>query len=90
MKTIVLTVEYRDHDKVVLTNQQGDTYASKSEELMDFLHGCGNNSLIEYIYDFAWQYGRFFHLEDSEKIKAAISERFQLPEEFLTTMMSSK
>ena len=31
-------VEYKDHDKVVLTNRQGDTYTSKSEELMDFLH----------------------------------------------------
>lgn len=37
MEQIILTVEYIDHDKVVLTNANGDTYTSKSEELMDFL-----------------------------------------------------
>lgn len=33
-----LLVEFKDHDKVILTNESGDTYTSKSEELMDFLH----------------------------------------------------
>ena len=34
-----INIEYKDHDKVVLTNENGDTYTSMSEELMDFLHG---------------------------------------------------
>lgn len=40
--------------------------------------------LIQYIYDFAWHYGRLYHIGDAEQIKAAISEKFQLPEEFLS------
>lgn len=39
------------------------------------------DELIEYIYEFAWQFGRAYHIGDFEKIKASISERFQLPEE---------
>ena len=34
---ITLEVQYDEHDKVVLVNRNGDTYTSKSEELMDFL-----------------------------------------------------
>jgi hypothetical protein len=41
------------------------------------------DGLIEYIYDFAWHYGRLFHLGSAEKIKQAIQEHFQLPEEWL-------
>jgi len=35
---VQITVEYKDHDKIVLTNIHGDTYTSKSEELQDFFH----------------------------------------------------
>jgi hypothetical protein len=35
---ITLEVEFKDHDKVVLKNESGSTYTSKSEELMDFLN----------------------------------------------------
>lgn len=40
--------------------------------------------LIDYIYEFAWQYGRLFHTEQSneERLKA-ISKKFMLPEQFL-------
>jgi hypothetical protein len=38
MTEIKIKVEYKDHDKVILTNSKGDTYTSKSEELADFLH----------------------------------------------------
>jgi hypothetical protein len=41
------------------------------------------DGLIEYIYDFAWHYGRLFHLGSAEEIRQAIKERFQLPEEWL-------
>lgn len=34
---IILTVSYENHTDVVLTNKTGDTYTSRSEELMDFL-----------------------------------------------------
>jgi len=41
-------------------------------------------NLIPYIYDFAWNYGRFYHIGDAEKIIAAVKERMQLPEEFIS------
>lgn len=41
-------------------------------------------NLIPYIYDFAWNYGRFFHVGDAEKIIAVVKERIQLPEEFIS------
>lgn len=37
LKKITLEIEFKDHDKVVLINNNGDTYTSKSEELMEFL-----------------------------------------------------
>ena len=39
MKTVTLEIEFKDHRKVVLTDKAGNTYTSKSEELIDFLHG---------------------------------------------------
>ena len=41
MEVVILKIEWVDHDKIVLTNKKGDTYTSKSEELMDFLHYSG-------------------------------------------------
>ena len=41
--------------------------------------------LVDYIYEFAWHYGRLYHIGDAEKIKEAISEKFKLPEEYLKT-----
>jgi len=43
----------------------------------------GEKRLIDYIYEFAWHYGRLYHIGDADKIKQAIKEKFQLPEEFL-------
>lgn len=37
--------------------------------------------LIDYCYEFAWRYGRYYHFGDSDKILARINEVFQLPEE---------
>jgi hypothetical protein len=48
------------------------------------------DGLIEYIYDFAWHYGRLFHLGSAEKIKQAIQEYFQLPEEWLEEAPASQ
>lgn len=31
-----VSVIFPEHDKIVLTNERGDTYTSKSEELIDF------------------------------------------------------
>lgn len=45
METVTLKVEYKDHNKVVLTNKSGDTYTSKSEELRDFLHGQSEKAI---------------------------------------------
>ncbi len=44
--TITLEAEHKDHDKVVLTNLGGDTYTSKSEELIDFLHGADKPRVV--------------------------------------------
>lgn len=52
---------------------------------VDEMRKVSKKQLIDYIYEFAWMWGRFFHLEDAEKIKEAVNERFQLPEEFLTS-----
>jgi len=38
-------------------------------------------ALINYIEDYAWHYGRLYHIKDEKKIKEAIKEKFQLPEE---------
>jgi len=38
-KQISLFVEYKDHDRVILSNANGDAFSSKSEDLIDFLHG---------------------------------------------------
>lgn len=39
--------------------------------------------LIDYIYDFAWNYGRFYHTGDAEEIKKKVSELLMMPEEFV-------
>lgn len=36
-KRVNLKIEYIDHTKIKLTNDNGDTFTSKSEELADFL-----------------------------------------------------
>ena len=37
MDLVKMKIEYPEHGMVVLTNEGGDTYTSKSEELIDFL-----------------------------------------------------
>jgi hypothetical protein len=44
-RTVKISFEFPEHDKVILTNVNGDTYISKSEELMDFLHGTKTEPL---------------------------------------------
>lgn len=39
MNLIKLKIEHPEHDKMVLTNERGDTYTTHSEELGDFLFG---------------------------------------------------
>jgi len=56
-ETIVM-VKFPEHGKIVLTNQRGDTYTSKSEELIDFFHGAtpkesGNEAMDD---DEGWIY----------------------------------
>ena len=46
-EAVTLKVEWKDHDKIVLTNKNGDTYTSKSEDLMDFLHSAGAEAEAE-------------------------------------------
>jgi len=51
--TITLQTEWVDMDKLVLTNHKGDTYTTKSEELMDFILSSEseNERLIKEIED---------------------------------------
>lgn len=37
MKTQKLTVTFPEHGKMILTNKNGDTFTSTSEELIDFI-----------------------------------------------------
>lgn len=39
--------------------------------------------LEDYINMYAWNYGRFYHAGDAEKIKEKVAERMDLPHEFL-------
>ena len=46
-KQISLFVEYKDHDRVILSNANGDAFSSKSEDLIDFLHGIKDSQASE-------------------------------------------
>jgi hypothetical protein len=45
------------------------------------------DDLIQYVYDFAWQYGRLWHLRDYKKILPAIAEKFDLPEKAIPDLL---
>ena len=71
-------VQLEDNRRDESIKLAAEKYASQSA-------GQGSEGvLVEYIYSFAWNYGRFYHLGNAEKIIAAVSERIQLPEEFLS------
>ena len=55
---VLIEVEYRNHTEIELTNEKGDTYRSKSEELQDFFSG-----LQEFKFDVKPSY---LHLKDKE------------------------
>ncbi len=42
-------------------------------------------SLIDYIYNFAWEYGMYYHVGDFNKIMEQVKQRVQTPEEFLSS-----
>ena len=37
-RLILLKIEHQEPNKIILTNEHGDTYTSTSEELADFLY----------------------------------------------------
>lgn len=39
--------------------------------------------LVDYIYNFAWQYGRLSHIKDEKRRIREIDDRFILPEDFV-------
>jgi hypothetical protein len=56
----------------------------KSVKVFQALEQTGFKSkedLIQYIYDFAWNYGRYYHLPSSRLIIEKVKEHIQLPEE---------
>ena len=44
---ILIDVNFIEHGRLVLTNEKGDTYNSRSEELIDFFHGLKDSSQKE-------------------------------------------
>jgi hypothetical protein len=40
-------------------------------------------ALIDYIYHFAWIYGRYYHIGDADKIIEQVSEIIELPEKVI-------
>lgn len=41
------------------------------------------SKIKEYINEYAWNYGRFYHVGDADKIVEKIGERLVLPDEYL-------
>lgn len=37
-----IKIDFPEHGKIILTDKDGNTYTSKSEELIDFFHGASN------------------------------------------------
>ena len=58
-----MKIEYPEHGMVVLTNEGGDTYTSKSEELMDFLHGVKPLDPCEMEFDLEYKLKLFREIE---------------------------
>lgn len=51
-------------------------------------HICGKNDLFwsdleDYMYFFAWNYGRYYHVGDADKILEIVGEKMILPKEFI-------
>ena len=42
--------------------------------------------LIDYIYYFAWVYGRYYHVGDADKIIEKVSEIVELPEKVINEL----
>lgn len=91
---LCLTMMVRAFERIEKTKEQQKYFddakyiLKKYFNLSDVLRNSTNltnTDLVDYIYDFAWHWGRFYHLENADKIKAAVSELLQLPEEFLST-----
>ena len=55
------------------------------DDLNDMMTPRQREALVDYIHDYAWHYGRLYHIGDAEKIQEAISEKFILPEEIFKT-----
>ena len=63
MNLIKIKIEYPEHGMVVLTNEGGDTYTSKSEELIDFLHGVKLLNLCAMEFDLEYKLKLFREIE---------------------------
>ena len=63
MNLIKMKIEYPEHGIVVLTNEGDDTYTSKSEELMDFLHGVKPLDLCAMEFDLEYKLKLFREIE---------------------------
>ena len=44
---VTLFIEHQDHNKIVLSRINGDTFSSKNEELIDFLHKTDRSQASE-------------------------------------------
>lgn len=42
------------------------------------------STVEQYVYDFAWQYGKYYHVGDAEKIMENVSQKMKTPEEYFS------
>jgi len=74
-----------------------ETFHQEREKwLSESIEPCATSSerldikkVIDYIYEFAWHYGRYYHVGDSIKILECVKEVFQLPEEYFASQTPS-
>jgi HEPN domain-containing protein len=50
---------------------------------VEILNEPEKNQLVDYIYEFAALYGEYYHNKDADKILEKVSEKIELPEQFL-------
>lgn len=71
-----------------LQSKQGEESKTTNDPIL-LLSDKVKQEIVDYCYEFAWHYGRLWHFGDAERIKAAISEKFKLPEEWLLQPLPS-
>ena len=72
---ITLEVEFKNHNKVVLTNENGDTYTSENEGFIDFLHQKEKVPVLEKYKQYKKDYPHRTDVEYIEELSWEISDK---------------